>query len=115
MGKLNVKNGTPVGNAHLCRSCTWGQFITGYRESDMLAICTNTSPNVVLPFAVMECTGYSDKHKPDWSQMEKLAIDIAPVRISGKTAGFSTFGPLRPAAKTVADDDADEDEAALGR
>ena len=65
MGKLNVKNGTPVGGAHLCRSCSWGQFIVGYRESDMLAICTNTSPNVVLPFTVYECSNYADKHKPD--------------------------------------------------
>jgi hypothetical protein len=115
MSKLNVKNGTPVGNTHLCKSCSWGQFIIGYRESDMLAICTNTSPNVVLPFSVMECTGFNDKHKPDWSQMEKQAIDIDPVRISAKTAGFSTFGSLRPATKNFADDDEDEDEAALDR
>ena len=44
MGKLNVKNGTPVGNAHLCKRCEWGQFITGYRESDLLVICTHTTP-----------------------------------------------------------------------
>jgi hypothetical protein len=29
MSKLNVKNGTPVGNEHLCRNCTHGQFTTG--------------------------------------------------------------------------------------
>ncbi len=106
MGKLNVKNGTPVGGAHLCRSCTWGQFIVGYRESDMLAICTNTSPNVVLPFTVYECSGFADKHKPDWKQMKELAIDIQPVRVSTKTAGFSTVSTIRP-LKT-----ADEDEGA---
>ena len=82
MGKLNVKNGTPVGNTHLCLSCHWGQFITGYRESDRLAICTNTSPNVVLPFTVYECSEYSDKHKPTWEQMKKLAINFQPLRMS---------------------------------
>jgi len=106
MGKLNVKNGTPAGGTHLCRSCSWGQFIVGYRESDMLAICTNTSPNVVLPFTVYECSSYADKHKPDWEQMEKLAIDIQPVRVSTKTRGFCAAGTLGP-VKTE-----DEDEVA---
>jgi hypothetical protein len=113
MSKLNVKNGTPVGNSHLCGSCDWGQFMTGYRESDMLAICTNTSPNLVLPFIVRECSEYRDKHKPNWEQMEKLAIEIQPVRISGKTAGFSAPQVLCPAAG--GDKDEVEDEAALAR
>lgn len=109
MGKLNVKNGTPVGGTHLCKSCSWGQFIVGYRESDMLAICTNTSPNVVLPFTVYECTSYADKHKPGWEQMEKLAIDIQPVRVSTKTRGFSAVETLRP----VKAESEDEEEVAL--
>lgn len=114
MSKVNVKNGTPVGNAHLCDSCHWGQFITGYRESDRLAICTNTSPNIVLPFTVYACSSYSDKHRPDWKQMEKLAIDIRPVRVSRKTAGFSTTISPRPTA-VPADVEDDEDEAQINR
>ena len=113
MGKLNVKNGTPVGNAHLCKHCNWGQFMTGYRESDVLAICTNARPNIVVPFTMHECSEFSDKHKPNWEQMEKLAIDIQPVRISTRTAGFSADGPVRTIR--VAGEEADEDEAALGR
>ena len=110
MGKLHVKNGTPVGSTHLCKSCSWGQFITGYRESDLLAICTNTSPNIVLPFTVYECSSYSDKQRPDWEQMQKLAIDILPVRISTRTSGFSVAEPLRPVRKTGDDEDEGEDE-----
>lgn len=116
MGKLNVKNGTPVGNTHLCLSCSWGQFITGYRESDRLAICTNTSPNVVLPFTVYECTGFNDKHRPGWEQMEKLAINILPARHSSRTAGFSTA--ISPSPGTIPgrnEDDDEEDEVALIR
>jgi hypothetical protein len=109
MGKLNVKNGTPVGSTHLCRSCSWGQFVAGYRESDLLAICTNASPNIVLPFTVYECSSYADKHLPDWKQMEKLAIHIQPVRVSAKTAGFSKIETLRP-VKPECDDDEEEDE-----
>jgi hypothetical protein len=114
MSKLNVKNGTPVGNTHLCRSCSWGQFVVGYRESDLLAICTNASPNIVLPFTVYECSSYADKHKPDWKQMTELAIDIQPVRVSAKTRGFSSVETLRP-LKTGTDDEEEEEVALVPR
>lgn len=110
MGKLNVKNGTPLGNAHLCRGCQWGQVMTGYRESDLMVICTNTNPNIVVPFTLLECTEFDDKYKPNWEQMKNLAIEIQPVRVSAKTAGFCAARP-RP---TVARPD-DEDEAGLAR
>ena len=95
MSKLHVKNGTPVGNMPLCKNCSWGQFITGYRESDMLAICTATNPNIVLPFTVHECSGFQDKQRPDYEQMKKLAIDFQPLRIS-RTAGFRSVETIRP-------------------
>ena len=81
MGKLNVKNGTPVGNEHLCKGCTNGQFTTGYRESDILVVCTNVYPSIRLPFVVHQCSDFQDRLRPDWEQMEKLAIQIQPVRI----------------------------------
>ena len=105
MGKLNVKNGTPVGHHHLCKSCTWGQFVTGYRESDVLVFCTNTGPNFRVPFTVHECSEFQDKSKPDWDQMEKLAIQIQPLRVSKKTKGFNI--DLNPGTKTP---DSDEPE-----
>jgi hypothetical protein len=94
MGKVFVKNGTPVGGANLCRSCTWGQVMTGYRESDVMVICTNSDPAFKVPFAVYSCTEFFDKGKPDWEQMEKLAIEIEPARIP-KTRGFNFSGPSR--------------------
>jgi len=113
MGKLLVKNGTPVGNEHLCKSCSWGQFTTGYRESEVLVFCTNTSPNFKVLFPVHECSEYYDKHKPDWEQMKKLAIEIAPSRISKKTRGFHVADTLRPEKPeyeaAVVKNDEDED------
>lgn len=88
MRKLNIKNGIPVGNAHLCKGCTWGQFMTGYPESDLLVICTSTNPNFTVPFTVRECSDFSDKFKPTWEQMTKLAIHVNPLRVSAKTRGF---------------------------
>ncbi len=112
MSKLHVKNGTPVGNASLCKGCYSGQFMTGYRESDLMVICTNTSPNILVPFIINECSEYRDKNRPDFDQMEKLAINLQPVRVSKKTAGFKIDEPIRPIR--VADVDEDEAEVALG-
>jgi len=87
MGKTNIKGGTPVGSKSLCRSCSWAHIMTGYRESEMLVICTEVTPNVMLPFTVHECTNYNDKNRPTWDQMEKLAIDVLPLS-SAKAVGF---------------------------
>jgi hypothetical protein len=114
MGKLNVKNGTPVGSANLCESCNWGQCMTGYRESDRLVICNKTSPDLVVPFTVLECTCFEDKHRPNWRKRHKLARDIQPVRVSCRTAGFSTVTDARQVAVADEDDEA-EDEAAIAR
>ena len=110
MGKMNVKNGTPVGKAHLCRSCTWGHLMTGYRESDVRVFCTNLTPNIAVPFTMYECTGYSDKNRPDYEQMKKLAIDFQPLRIS-KTAGFRGFQKPEPVNR----EDEEEEEVARVR
>ncbi len=121
MAKLHVKNGTPVGNAPLCVRCTWGQCMTGYRESDRLVICTNTNQNIIVPFTVLDCTSFSDKHLPDWKQMQTLAIHVSPSRISAKTTGFSSIAESRPVRLPAVDNDDeeviddDEDEAAITR
>jgi hypothetical protein len=96
MGKLHVKDGTPVGNEHLCKGCSHGQFMTGYRESDVVVICGNLYPAFRLPFVVHECSDFEDRFRPDWEQMEKLAIQIQPVRVSKKTRGFELADVLKP-------------------
>ena len=50
MGILSGNKNTPLGRHHLCRSCAWAQFMTGHRNSDRLAVCTNTKfiPNPVV-------------------------------------------------------------------
>ena len=112
MGKLNVKNGTPMGNEHLCRRCTWGQCMTGYRESDFIVICTNTNPNFRIPFTVLDCTGFDDKHRPSYKQMADLALQIAPTRTWARTAGFSTVTTVQPIRRVADDENEDEDEVA---
>jgi hypothetical protein len=108
MDKLNIKNGTPRGNEHLCLRCNWGQCMAGYRESDRMVICTNTNPNIVVPFTMLDCTGFSDKHRPCLEQMRKLAINIRPVRVSAKTTGFGAVAEVRPIRKPNEGDEKDE-------
>jgi hypothetical protein len=107
MGKLNVENGTPVGNAHLCRNCSNGQFTTGYRESEVLVICTNSSPARLVPFVVHECTEFQDRRRPNWEQMERLAISLQAEVQRKPTPGFRGSGF---ATVPVIVEDEDEDE-----
>jgi hypothetical protein len=115
MSKVKVKNGMPAGNAHLCRSCTSGQFTVGYRESDVLVICTNSSPARLIPFPVYECTEYWDRNRPGYGEMTKLALNFSNANRKPIT-GFRNGRPVLAPA-TVGDDcgDEEEDEAAIGR
>ena len=84
--------------------------MVGYRESDRLVICTNTYHDMVVTFTVMDCTNFSDKHRPDWRQMQKLALHIGSVRVSKRTAGFNTFADGRPVVTPDVDDEEEDDE-----
>ncbi len=86
MSKLYIKDGTPTGSASLCKTCTNAHIMTGYRESEQLTVCTEVHPNVVLPFTIYNCSSYYDKNRPNWEQMEKLAINVVPDPL--KKVGF---------------------------
>ncbi len=92
------------------RTAPGARFVSGYRESDLLVICTNVSPNLVVPFTVLDCSEFSDKFKPTWDQMTKLAIEVNPVRVSAKTRGFHALTKVQPMRV-----DDDEDEAARAK
>ena len=107
MVNVKVKDGTPVAGPHLCKNCNWGQYMTGYRESDLLVVCTNSNPARVVPFAVRECTEYEDRNRPDWEQMQKLAINLTDEVSRKPTPGFRGAGF---ATVPVVVDDENEDE-----
>jgi len=111
MGKLPIKNGTPVGSVSLCKTCTSAQIMTGFRESELITICDNVHPNLVVPFNVYECTGYYDKNRPSWKQMQDLAIHIEPSSTL-KPVGFKTGAGFTQttAVRVGGADDEDEDE-----
>jgi len=73
--------------------------MTGFKESELITICDNVHPNIVVPFNVYECTGYYDKNRPSWDEMKKLAIDVEPVSTL-KPVGFKV-GPGFAQSTTV--------------
>ena len=85
--------------------------MTGYRESESITLCTDLNPNIVVPFVIYECSGYYDKNRPSWRQMEKLAINVTPGPL--KKVGFKVaagFGNAADASTLVEDLDAEDDD-----
>ncbi|HEV2577672.1 MAG TPA: hypothetical protein VGU25_10715 [Acidobacteriaceae bacterium] len=82
--------------------------MTGFRESELITICDNVRPNLVVPFNVYECTGYYDKNRPSWDEMKKLAIHVEP-HSTLKPVGFKTgVGFTQATSVRVGADDEDE-------
>ena len=115
MSKQNVNDGTPIGNAHLCRTCQHGQFTTGYRETDLLVICASAEPSRLVPFPVHGCTAYWDRNRPSLSDMQKFALNFTRERRK-PVEGFKVT-PLKaiPAKDKKHHEDEQQDEAALAR
>jgi hypothetical protein len=111
MGKPYIKGGTPVGSESLCKTCCYAHIMTGYRESESVTMCNEVNPNIVVPFLIYECTGYYDKNRPSWKQMEKLAINVTPSPL--KKVGFKVaagFGNAEDGSTLVEDSDEEDDE-----
>ena len=111
MSKGYVKGGTPLGSESLCKTCTNAHIMTGYRESEMVTMCNGVHPNIVVPFNIYECTGYYDKNKPSYMQMQKLAIHVSPE--NAKPVGFkfgAGFGQTTVRVVEEDDDTCDEED-----
>ena len=104
MSRTFVRNGTPVGSTSKCDSCRYAQGIYGYRESEALVFCIYSYDTpLAIPFKVRECTKYEDRNRPDWEQMEKLAIAVNPTPTL-KPAGFRIAREGEDAGAQVAAD-----------
>jgi hypothetical protein len=87
MGKINMKGGTPNTWNSLCTTCSWAHIVAGFRESELVVICTEVNPNFHVPFKVKECSNYLDRNRPNYDAMTKLAIHVEPSS-SLKPVGF---------------------------
>lgn len=73
-------------------------------------MCTYVDPNIVLPFTVYTCSGFYDRNRPTWKQMEDLAIDVTPAPL--KPVGFKVGAqePIRVRTRINVDLDEDDEE-----
>jgi hypothetical protein len=83
---LKIKNGTLIGSESLCRTCRNAHMQKGFRESEEAIFCSWGEFRAV-PFAVADCTDYSNRLVPYRWELEKMAllINVDPAR---KPVGF---------------------------
>jgi hypothetical protein len=71
-------------------------------------------PNIVLPFTVNTCSGYYDKNRPSYQQMQKLAIDVTPAPLKPVGfkvgVGFHEASTVRTRINVDLDEDDEDDE-----
>jgi len=84
---VHVKNGAPLHREPLCETCVFAHLMRGFRESEMLVICTAHEPAYRVPFSIRECTVYRDKTRPSRWELEKIALNVTP-RDPKRPAGF---------------------------
>jgi hypothetical protein len=73
MVTIRVKGGTPEGCESLCRTCTRGHIITGFRATEEEVFCRTFYIEREIRFPVRECTFYEDKRLASKEDMEEIA------------------------------------------
>lgn len=94
MVTLKVQGGTPSGADLLCRSCTRGHIIKGFRATEEEVFCRYFYIEREIRFAVCECTFYEDRRLASKSEMEEIAWFLT-TRKAGRTVGFISAEQFR--------------------
>lgn len=94
MVTLKVKGGTPCGIDSLCRTCTRGHIIKGFRATEEEVFCRFFYIEREIRFAVSECTFYEDRRLASKSEMEEIAWFLT-TRKAGRTVGFVSADKFR--------------------
>lgn len=87
MGNVSVRHSTPIGAVSLCATCSNSHVIEGFRESEVIALCTYIYDRPIsIQFRVKSCSNYHDKTRPSYRDMQKLAIPVTTGTL--KPVGF---------------------------
>jgi hypothetical protein len=73
MVTIRVKGGIPEGSESLCRTCTRGHIITGFRAMEEEVFCRTFYVEREIRFPVRNCTFYEDKRLASKEDMEEIA------------------------------------------
>ena len=88
---IYVEDGTPVGGASLCETCSYGFIARGYRQNEMLIVCQATWPQARMAFPIRVCSRYIEKNRPTIREMEEIALVLDRVALK-RDAGFVRVG-----------------------
>ena len=112
MVKIRVLGGTPEGSDTLCKTCTRGHVIKGFRLAEEVVYCRTFYIEREILFPVRECTFYEDRRVASKEDMEEIAWRLrtmSPARHVGFVSA-AQFRQLQEEAAKTADAAADRDE-----
>lgn len=84
---IYVENGTPVGEASLCETCSRAFIARGYRQTELMVVCMALYPERRINFPVRTCTSHIEKNRPTIREMEEIALVLDRVALK-RDAGF---------------------------
>jgi len=96
MVTIKIKAGTPEGYESLCRTCTRGHVISGFRATEEEVFCRTFYIEREIRFPVRECTFYEDRRLASKEDMEEIAWRLRST--TGKptrNVGFVSGSDLR--------------------
>jgi hypothetical protein len=104
--RIKVRGGTADhGQRSLCETCRWATVMRGKKLGDEIVECSQLSyENQRVPFAVAECSRFSDRNQPGLREMEEIAwiLRSDPHR---NQIGFVRSSRLSDEERFVLDDD----------
>jgi hypothetical protein len=89
MVKVRVLGGTPEGSDSLCKYCSRGHVIKGFRATEQQVFCRFFFVEREIPFPVRECTFFEDRRLATKADMEEIAWTLKtmhPTRHIGFTS-----------------------------
>jgi hypothetical protein len=94
MVTIRVQGGTPEGSESLCRTCSRGHIITGFRASEQAVYCRTFYIEREIRFPVRECTFYEDRRLASKEDMEEIAWFLTTRKV-GRSVGFVSAAQFR--------------------
>lgn len=88
MVKVIVRTAIPEGCDTLCRSCTHGHIITGFRATEEEVFCRTFYIEREIRFPVRECTFYEDKRLATKEDMVEIAWHLRTPSKPSREMGF---------------------------
>jgi hypothetical protein len=94
MVTIKVKGGTPQGSETLCRTCSYGHIIKGFRATEEEVFCRYFYLEREIHSLVSACTFYEDRRLASKREMEDIAW-ILRTDMPRRRVGFISPEQLR--------------------